>query len=287
MTNKPTPQEQPLSAAMAAGVAKPASATKGSASRKRNSAPDNAENLSNSDSSVNLAHKIDYTHTRRVELNRKVLMDNRVVAAFEADPRAGAYRQLRTRILRDIRANNWRTLAITSAHTGEGKTLTAVNIAIALAQEVNQTVLLVDLDFKGPNVMDVLGIKVDAGLVECLKGEVELKDIMVNPGLDRLVVIPALPVKGHTSEILSSPTMRTVLEEIINQYDDRLIIFDLPPLLLDDDALVFTPYVDASLLIVESGGRTRARDVEHCLQLLQGTNVIGTVFNKLAEYELG
>jgi Mrp family chromosome partitioning ATPase len=81
--------------------------------------------------------------------------------------------------------------------------------------------------------------------------------------------------------------MRTVLEEIINQYDDRLIIFDLPPLLLDDDALVFTPYVDASLLIVESGGRTRARDVEHCLQLLQGTNVIGTVFNKLAEYELG
>jgi capsular exopolysaccharide synthesis family protein len=229
---------------------------------------------------------IDYSHTRRVELNRKVLMDNRVIAAFENDQRAEAYRLLRTRILRDFRRNNWHTLAITSAYNSEGKTLTAVNIAIALAQEVNQTILLVDLDFKGPNVMDVLGIPVEAGLVEFLRGEATMQDIMVNPGLDRLVIVPSLPVLGYTSEILSSPQMKATLDEMINRYPNRLIIFDLPPLLRDDDALVFTPYVDASLLVVESGGNTRAHDVERCLQLLQGTNVIGTVLNKVAEYEV-
>ena len=229
---------------------------------------------------------IDYEHTRRVELNRKVLMDNRVIAAFENDQRAESYRLLRTRILSDFRRNNWRTLAITSAYNSEGKTLTAVNIAIALAQEVNQTILLVDLDFKGPNVMDVLGIQVEAGMVEYLKGEVSLQDIMVNPGLDRLVIVPSLPVMGYTSEILSSPQMKATLDDMIGRYPNRLIVFDLPPLLRDDDALVFTPYVDASLLVVESGGKTRAHDVERCLQLLQGTNVIGTVLNKVAEYEV-
>lgn len=247
--------------------------------------PTSGATISAVNATASEAFTVDYTHTRRIDLNPRVLMDNRVIAAFEHDQRSEAYRQLRTRILGDFRRNNWRTLAITSAYHGEGKTLTAVNVAIALAQEVNQTVLLVDLDFKGPNVMDVLGATAEAGLVECLNGDVSLQDIMVNPGLERLVIVPSLPVAGHTSEILSSPRMRAMLEEMINRYPERLIIFDLPPLLRDDDALVFTPYVDASLLVVESGGSTRFHDVERCLQLLQGTNVIGTVFNKLAEYE--
>jgi Mrp family chromosome partitioning ATPase len=75
--------------------------------------------------------------------------------------------------------------------------------------------------------------------------------------------------------------MKQTLEEMIKRYEERIILFDLPPLLRDDDALVFTPYVDASLLLVEYGV-AQADDVERCMQLLQSTNVIGTVFNKLA-----
>lgn len=225
------------------------------------------------------AVQVEYTKTRSEQLNRRVLMDNRIVAAFETDARAEPYRQLRTQVLKKMRDNGWRTLALTSAHPDAGKTLTAVNLAIALARELNQTVLLVDLDFKGPNILDMLGIQAEAGLVEHLQGKVELEDILVNPGLERLTILPALPVAGVTSELLSSPVMKATLDEIVGRYEDRFLIFDLPPLLRDDDALVFTPYVDATLLVVENGVTTPA-DMERCVQLLEGTHVLGTVFNK-------
>jgi protein-tyrosine kinase len=225
------------------------------------------------------AVSIRYQQSRQVELNPKTLLENRIVAAFDNDPRGEHYRQLRTQILKQFKQNNWRTLAITSAHQGAGKTLTAINIAIAIAKEVNQTVLLVDLDFKVPSLVEVLDLEVEAGFVDYLNGEVAMNDVMINPGLDRLTLLPALPVAGPTSEILSSPKMKATLKELVDRYPERLIIFDLPPLLRDDDALVFTPYVDATLLVVEQGV-TLPYEVERCTQLLHGTSIIGTVFNK-------
>lgn len=225
------------------------------------------------------AISIDYSQSRSVKLNNKILLDNRVVAAFDSDERGEPYRHLRTLVLKAMRDNNWRTLAITSAQQDAGKTLTAVNLAIAVAKEVNQTVLLVDMDFKDPSVSDTLGLGAERGVVEHLKGEVSLQDIMVNPGLDRLTVLPSLPVSGVTSELVSSPRMKSMLNDIVSRYADRLIIFDLPPLLRDDDALVFTPYVDTTLLVVESGSTT-PDELERCVQLLQGTNILGTILNK-------
>lgn len=220
-----------------------------------------------------------YTKTRVLPLNKKALLDNRVVAAFDNDPRGEVYRQLRTHILRKFRDNNWRTLAITSARQGAGKTLTAVNLSIALAKELNQTVLLADMDLGNPDVANVMGIKADVGISDHIEHGVELKDIMINPGLERLVVLPAYPLAGPTSELLSSPLMKATLDEIVHRYDDRLVVFDLPPLLRDDDAMVFTPYVDAVLLVVEHGVTTPS-ELELCGRLLDGINVIGTVFNK-------
>lgn len=222
---------------------------------------------------------VEYTQTRRVNVSNQVLLDNRVVSAFENDQRAEPYRQLRTLILKKFSENNWRTLAITSAHRHAGKTLTAVNLAIALSKDMNQTILLADMDLKGPNILDALGITVGAGLVEHLTQDVPFEDILVNPGFDRLTVLPAVPVPGDTSEILSSPAMKVALEELVNRYSDRLIVFDLPPLLGDDDALVFAPYVDATLIVVENGVTT-PEELKRCYQLLEGTHIIGTVLNK-------
>lgn len=222
---------------------------------------------------------ITYTSSRQVTLDPQTLLANRVVAAFDDDERATPYRQLRTQILKEFKKNAFKTLAITGPHEGAGKTLTALNTAIAIAKEVNQTVLLVDLDFRGPSIAEVLGIEIDAGLAEYLRGECTLPEIMINPGLDRLVLLPAKHVSGPTSELLSSPQMQATLKELQERYDERLLVFDLPPLLRDDDALVFTPYVDATLLVVEKGVTT-TDDVERCLHLLKDANVIGTVFNK-------
>ena len=222
---------------------------------------------------------IEYTQTRQVKLSTHELQERRIIGGFQHDERAEVYRQLRSQVIQKLRSNNWNTLAITSANNGNGKSLTAVNLAISLSQEVNQTVLLVDLDFVDPDINNVLGLNAKHGLIEYLRGEVELSDVMINPGFDRLVVLPSLPMEAYSSEILTSPAMKALLEELTSRYESRIIIFDLPPLLRNDDALVFTPQVDTTLLVIEDGVTT-PDDVKRCQQLLEGSNVLGTILNK-------
>ena len=223
--------------------------------------------------------EISYTRTRQVELNEETLRQNRVIAGFGFDKRAEPYRQLRTQVLQKLRSNSWKTLAITSPNENAGKTLTAVNLAISLSKEVNQTVMLVDLDLRTPNILKTLAIEVDYGLVDHLKGDVAVADILVNPNFERLVILPGKADPNYSSEILSSPEMTSLLEDLTSRYESRIIIFDLPALLTSDDALVFTPYVDAALLVVEEGVTT-PDEVERSLQLLEGTHLLGTILNK-------
>lgn len=224
-------------------------------------------------------HQIAYTHTRVVQLNGEHLRRQRVIAADQDDKRTESYRQLRTQILRKLRENSWRTLAITSPNSQAGKSLTALNLAISLSLEVNQTVMLVDLDLRNSSLPDKLGVDAEYGLIDVLEGRAELNQALINPGFERLVVLPN-GSRNHRSELLSSPQMGKLLSDIINRYQDRLIIFDLPALLDDDDALVFAPYADAVLLVVEDGVSKRS-ELERCKQLLEGTQMLGTVLNKV------
>lgn len=225
--------------------------------------------------------KVAYTQTRIVPVEPEQLRRERIIAAFENDKRADSYRQLRTQILRTFRENNWRTLAITSPNSRAGKTLTSINLAISLSLEVNQTVMLVDLDLRSPSILRKLGIESEFGLIDVVEGRATLSQALINPGFERLVILPHCGSgKTHRSELLSSPEMGVLLEDIVNRYESRLIIFDLPALLDDDDALVFAPYADATLLVVEDCVSKR-RDVERCTQLLRGTQLIGTLLNKV------
>jgi capsular exopolysaccharide synthesis family protein len=223
--------------------------------------------------------KIEYTHTRVVQLNAEHLRRQRIIAANHDDKRTESYRQLRTQILRKLRENSWRTLAVTSPNSKAGKSLTALNLAISLSLEVNQTVMLVDLDLRSSSLLQKLGVDAEYGLIDVLEGRVELNQALINPGFERLVVLPN-GAQNHRSELLSSPQMGKLLSDIVNRYQDRLIIFDLPALLDDDDALVFAPYADALLLVVEDGVSKRS-ELERCKQLLEGTQLIGTVLNKV------
>lgn len=223
--------------------------------------------------------KIEYTQTRVVQLDPEQLRRERIIAANTSDKRAENYRQLRTQILRKLRENNWRTLAITSPNSRAGKSLTALNLAISLSLEVNQTVMLVDLDLRRSSLFQKLGVQAEYGLIDVLEGRVELNQALINPGFERLVLLPNR-AGDYRSEVLSSPQMGKLLSEIVNRYQDRFIIFDLPALLDDDDALVFAPYADAVLLVVEDGVSKRG-EIERCKQLLEGTQMLGTVLNKV------
>lgn len=222
---------------------------------------------------------VEYTCTRHVELDPAVLAENRVIAGNVDDPRVEVYRQLRSQVLSRMKRDGYKTLAITSPQEGAGKSLTAVNLAITMSQEVNQTVMLVDLDLRAPSLSETLGIEIDKGIVDHLMHGEPLDEILLNPGFPRLVLLPGRPQGRHSSEILTSPAMNRFLGDITARYSDRIVIFDLPPLLRNDDAMVFVPYTDACLMIVEEG-LTTSEDLERSIRLLDDVDLLGTVLNK-------
>lgn len=229
---------------------------------------------------------IKYTKTRRILVPQNILSENRVVAGNRADPRATYFRVLRTQVLQVMRENGWSSLAITGPSAGIGKSMVATNLAVSISYEVNQTVLLVDMDLKKPALHKFFNFEPDVGLLDYLTGDFELSDLLVNPTFKRLVLLPGKGTTSESSELLSSPRMLELVQELKSRYESRIVIYDLPPLLNIDDAMVFIPNVDSTLLVVENGKNTQS-DVQHSLRLLEGSNLIGTVLNKADEEIIG
>lgn len=220
-----------------------------------------------------------YTYTKVVEVPDRVLTENRLIAALPNHELKDAYRMLRTRVLQSMRENHWSSVAITGPASGCGKTLTAINLAISLAMEVTHTVLLVDLDLRKPSVHTYFDYRPEHGLSDYLLHDVPIQQIMFTPNIERLVVLPGREVIENSSEMLRSPKMVALVNELKHRYPDRLVIFDLPPILAADDALSFAPYTDSMLLVAEAGGTSRD-DLQRALEILKATPVIGTVLNK-------
>ena len=221
-----------------------------------------------------------YTHTRTVDVEKSYLQEKRVISGIEQNSYTEAYKILRTQILQRLRENGWNSLAITSPGFNEGKTLTAINLAISIAMEVNYSVLLVDADLRNPSVHTYFGLSAGSGLSDYLTGDVPLSELLIHPAdIPRFVILPGGKPLANSSEMLTSPKLVRLVEELKTRYPSRIILFDLPPLLNAADALAFSPYVDAALLVIEEG-KTQAQDVQHAVGLLQGTTLIGSVLNK-------
>ena len=226
--------------------------------------------------------KIEYSETRHIHLPQNVLSENRLIAGNRSDTRATSFRMLRTQVLHAMRENDWTSLAITGPSRGIGKSLIATNLAISISHEVNQTVLLVDADLRNPTIHKFFDYQPDYGLLDYLTGEVDLANLFVNPVFKRLVLLPGRGTSNASSELLSSPRMTNLVKDLKSKYQSRIIIFDLPPLLDIDDAMVFLPNVDSTLLVVENGKNTES-EVQDSMRLLEGTNLVGTVLNKADE----
>lgn len=225
---------------------------------------------------------ITYDQTKIVKTDANVFAENRLIAGLKGDPRNTPFRMLRAQVLQQLREHNWNTLAINGATQGAGKTFVATNLAVSIALEVNQTVLLVDLDLRRPSVHKYFGFEPEYGLLDYLQDDIPVKDILINPGIERLVLLPGKGSTDEASEKISSPKMLRLVDELKSRYNSRIIIFDLPPLLSVDDAWLFLPHVDAALLVVENGKNTE-EEVIKSLEILKRTNYIGTVLNKADE----
>lgn len=222
---------------------------------------------------------IEYTQTRSVPVSRDHLRRQRVISGYEPGSFTDAYKILRTRVLQKLREQGWNALAITSPGPSAGKTLTAINLAISLSLEVDQTVLLVDANLRNPCIHKYFGLEPEYGLSDYLLDSVPIEKILINPkGIGRFVLLPGKRPLADSAELLSSAKMAELVEELKSRYPSRIVIFDLPHL-STSDTLGFTPYADAALLVVEEGQTTR-EDLASAIENLQPSPILGTVLNK-------
>ena len=221
-----------------------------------------------------------YTSTKTVELTDETMRTQRLITGFEGGAFVDAFKMLRTQVVKQCRQNGWNVLGVTSPTPHEGKTLTAVNLSLALAMDLAHTVLLVDADMHRPAVHQAFGMDSCPGLTEHLFDEVPLEQLLIHPGIGRFVFLPGGRVIANSAEALASPKMAVLVEELKHRYPARLLVFDLPPLLSRADVLGFVPHIDALLLVVEEG-RTASTDVKRAMGLLKGSvPVLGGILNK-------
>jgi Mrp family chromosome partitioning ATPase len=222
------------------------------------------------------------SQTRQVELTERELEQHRIVARLRKDANADIFRILRTKVMQLMTRNNLHSIAVTSPRYGDGKSTIAINLALSLALDVKQTVCLVDLDFRQPSVHRYLGIEAEMGLSDYLLHNMPVAQCLVRPALDRMVVLPMNSKLENSSETLGTPKMAALAYELKTRYPDRIVIYDMPPLLAQDDAIAFLPNVDGVLLVVREGA-TQVNELRQSLHLLANTIVVGTVLNNAAE----
>jgi len=218
--------------------------------------------------------------TRLASVSAERLLEKRIVAMEDRNPAATAYKVLRTHVLQRMRANNWKTLGVTSPTMGNGKTVTTINLAITLARDHQHTVLAVDMDLQRPSMASYFFDQPVPGLSDYITDDRPIEELLVKPNMERLVMLPGGHSFTHSSEILCSPKMIDLVNEIKDRYADRLILFDLPPVLGGDDVMAFAPYVDALLLVIEEGKTTKNQLSSAYALLDERATVLGTVLNK-------
>ena len=237
----------------------------------------------NTSDSDNALQSIIYSETAVVKLDPATLENYRIVAHNKHDPNSWVFDSLRTQVLQKMEENNWRTIAIVSPTPESGKSVIAINLAISIAQQPQKTAMLVDFDLRKPRVAQYLGIKREKSINNFLAGDAELSEIIVNPSIPRLTIVPTNKPVSQSSETLSSSSIQKLIIELKERYESRIVIFDLPPLLNADDAMVLLPQVDCVLLVVGNGQNTES-EIAEAMRLLAKSNILGVVVNR-AEVE--
>lgn len=190
-----------------------------------------------------------------------------------------AYKMLRTQVLRRMDQIGANTLAVLSPTAGAGKTLSAINLAIAIAAEPGRTALLVDMDLRNPSIHRRFGFEPPLGIEDCIESRRPVQDAMVKiKGYERLTLLPARTRIEHSSELLSDRYTAEVIAEMRARYTNRILIFDLPPVLQADDALAFTRNLQAGLVVVNEC-HTKREDIVRTIGLLHDLKIVGTVLN--------
>ncbi|MBT8341905.1 MAG: polysaccharide biosynthesis tyrosine autokinase [Desulfatitalea sp.] len=221
-----------------------------------------------------------YAKSRIVSLDMRVVEANRCLGLLADVEEIEHFKLLRTQISQQMEDKGWNTLMVTSVRPGEGKTLTAINLAAMFAREYVKTVILVDADLQKQSIHKYLGYEQEVGLVAHLLENVPMEDIIVWPKIEKLTIISGGRTVKESAELLTSPRMRALLQEMKSRYADRYLFFDVPSLSRSADAFSFAPLVDAILVVVEAG-KTPMPEIQKALARLPQEKVLGLVMNRM------
>lgn len=202
-----------------------------------------------------------------------------VTTSTERTPAAEEFNKLRAAVVALTRGEPFlNTLLVTSGISEEGKSMTALNLAVSLAKEQDHTVLLVDTDLRRPSLHHYLGISPDKGLVHCLRDNVPISEVLVKTGIGKLVFLPAGEALKDPLDLISSQRMRDIIAELKKRYPERYVIFDSPPALPFADAGVLADMVDSTLIVVREG-RAAKEDVRRLVENFKEHHLLGAVYN--------
>lgn len=204
------------------------------------------------------------------------------LATTTSGPVAESFRALRTRILHPADGKVPKSLLVTSATPGEGKSFVCANLGIALAQGIDTHSLMVDCDLRKPALHRLFGLSVERGLVNHLRDGDDLAQMIVPSGMDTLSLLPAGPPPVNPAELLGSANMTRLVDELGSRYDDRVILLDSPPLQAASETAILAQHVDGVVLVVRWGGGRREH-VQKLVERIGRERIIGVVFNAYKE----
>jgi receptor protein-tyrosine kinase len=189
--------------------------------------------------------------------------------------------------LNGVKVRNGNLVMVTSALPGEGKTFTAVNLAMSVALEYDNTVLLVDGDVAHPALPDLLGVSHAPGLLDLLTGDdVDVGDALVKTNVEKLSILPAGSRHRRATELLASEQMASLLHELASRYPDRIIIFDSPPLLATTEARVLATHMGQIVMVVAADS-TSQQQVNQALATIESCEIVLMMLNKASRTDVG
>jgi protein-tyrosine kinase len=210
-----------------------------------------------------------------------IVLDSKMVSFFEPSSMAAEqFRRLRSYIIKPGMENTPKTILITSAMAGEGKSLIAINFAISIAAELHSYALLVDCDLRNPTISRWFGFDEANGLSNYLAGQAELPDILVKTPVDKLSIIPGGALQENPAELIGSNKMKSLVADLKTRYADRYIILDSSPLLATTEPSVLNEMVDGIMIVIKAGVTPR-ESVQQAIKLLDKKKIIGVVLNDL------
>jgi protein-tyrosine kinase len=220
-----------------------------------------------------------------VSLDRDACRERRLLVNGD-DEKDGAavaaYRMLRTRLLHRARMKQWVTIAVTSAGPNDGKTLTALNLAFSMAREKSREIILLDMDMRNPSVCRALNVQPARQLRDFLELGGDAQGMFFSVGNENLLIAGSTVPTDDASELLSSPRFDQLIGDLKQGTVNPVVLIDLPPVLVTDDALVVAPKIDA-ILVVASEGLTNRADLTKALDLLSEFPIAGVVLNRAVD----